>query len=227
MSSILKALKKLEHERSERSLDLLKIDTDILKTTDARSFSPFAMALLLLLVFGGGVAVAYYFMKSSTVPLATTTKAQPAITAENQLPPVTHLMSKPDSLPPEIIVVPARKEPTGEKIPQRHLKKPATTAKETNPDTAKTTDLNISKKSSEMDTAEKKGFLAAARAPTLRVNGIAFQNGTADSMAIVNGVPVSSGSIIEGATVEEIQRDRVLFQCNGEKFEIRLGQSNR
>jgi type II secretory pathway component PulC len=62
--------------------------------------------------------------------------------------------------------------------------------------------------------------------PKLRVNGIAFQNSSADSMAIVNGTPVSGGSIVEGATVEEIRRDRVLFQRNGEKFEIQLGQSN-
>ena len=46
-------------------------------------------------------------------------------------------------------------------------------------------------------------------------------------MAIVNGTPVSNGSIIEGVTVEEVRKDRVLFQHNGEKFEIQLGQSNR
>ena len=67
----------------------------------------------------------------------------------------------------------------------------------------------------------------AKTVPTLRVNGIAYQNGSADSMAVINGVPVLTGATIEGVTVEEVQKDRVLFQYNGEKFGIPLGQSNR
>ncbi len=63
--------------------------------------------------------------------------------------------------------------------------------------------------------------------PVLRVNGIAFQaSGGVDNMAIVNGTPVSGGSLIEGTIVEEVQKDRVLFQRNGERFSILLGQSN-
>jgi hypothetical protein len=63
--------------------------------------------------------------------------------------------------------------------------------------------------------------------PALRVNGIAFQVSGADNMAIINGTAVASGSTIEGVTVEEVRKDRVLFQFNGEKFEIHLGQTNK
>jgi type II secretory pathway component PulC len=63
--------------------------------------------------------------------------------------------------------------------------------------------------------------------PLLRVNGIAYQNNSAESMAIINGNPLSKGSTIEGTTIEEIHKDKVVFQHNGRKFEIHLGQTNR
>jgi len=61
--------------------------------------------------------------------------------------------------------------------------------------------------------------------PVLKVNGIAFQDG-ADSVAVINGVTVSNGSVIEGARVEEIQKDRVRFSRGGERFDIILDKSN-
>ena len=64
-----------------------------------------------------------------------------------------------------------------------------------------------------------------AAKPVLKVNGIAFQDG-ADSVAVINGITVSKGSVIEGARVEEIQKDRVRFSRGGEKFDIILDKSN-
>jgi type II secretory pathway component PulC len=61
--------------------------------------------------------------------------------------------------------------------------------------------------------------------PVLKVDGIAFQDG-AESVAVINGVTVSNGSVIEGARVEEIQKDRVRFSRGGERFEIILDKSN-
>lgn len=60
----------------------------------------------------------------------------------------------------------------------------------------------------------------------LKVDGIAFQEGAADSLAVVNGTTVSKGSVIEGVRVEEIQKDRVRFSRGGEKFEVILDKSN-
>ena len=61
--------------------------------------------------------------------------------------------------------------------------------------------------------------------PVLKVNGIAFQDG-ADSVAVINGITVSKGSVIEGVRVEEIQKDRVRFSRGEEKFDIILDKSN-
>jgi general secretion pathway protein B len=228
MSSILKALKKLEHEKTSRFPDSLKIDSDILKGTDStRSFSPFALVLLLLLVFGGGAAVAFFFMKETKKPTAT--KPQQVITAKSLQSPVSAPVVNTETLPVEIVVVPARREPSG-KSSRKQQQKTAAAGNAADSIVKKPTReavSGISKKPVEATEIVKKELPAAAIIPTLRVNGIAFQNSRADSMAIVNGIPVSSGSIIEGITVEEILNDRVKFQLNGEKFEIRLGQSNR
>jgi general secretion pathway protein B len=61
---------------------------------------------------------------------------------------------------------------------------------------------------------------------SLKVEGIAFQDGGTDSVAVVNGVAVSKGSVIEGARVEEILKDRVKFSRGSEKFEIILDKTN-
>jgi len=64
------------------------------------------------------------------------------------------------------------------------------------------------------------------RPPTLRVDGIAYHLGSADSLAVVNGTTVYAGAIVEGAKVEEIGKDRIRFNYEGERFEVPLGKSN-
>ncbi len=228
MSSILKALKKLEHEKSGRFPDSLRIDSDILRSTDSsRSFSPFAFILLFLLVFGGGAAVAFFFMKETKA--VTTAKSQPVITVKSLPSPLSAPVVNPETLPAEIVVVPALNKLPG-KASRKQRQKTVAAGNAAVSIVKKPTReavTGISEKPEETTEGVKRDLPAAATVPTLRVNGIAFQNSSADSMAIVNGMPVSSGSIIEGITVEEVRNDRVLFQRNGEKFEIKLGQSNR
>jgi hypothetical protein len=66
----------------------------------------------------------------------------------------------------------------------------------------------------------------AKRIPTLRVDGIAYHFGSADSLGVVNGTTVYAGAIVEGAKVEEIGKDRIRFNFEGERFEVPLGKSN-
>ena len=203
MSSILKALKKLEHEKSGHFPDSLKIDSDILRGTDSfRNFSPFTLALLLLLVFVGGAAAAYYFMSVSKAPQPTV-KAPQAVTIKTVTTLVPAPVIIPGVIPARKAAVPARKAP------------------------AKTTGSGISEQPEKSNLAARRESAANAAVPVLRVNGIAYQSSAADSMAIVNGTAVLNGSVIEGITVEDVRKDRVLFQYNGERFEIQLGQSNR
>lgn len=64
-------------------------------------------------------------------------------------------------------------------------------------------------------------------APRLSVDGIAYHMESAESLAIVNGVTVYVGAVVEGARVEEIGKDRIRFSYGGERFEVPLGASNR
>lgn len=232
MSSILKALKKLEDEKTSHSPDSLKIDSDILKGShDSRKMSPLSALLALLLMFGGGAAAAYFIMKKNTAPPVAATP--PAVTAATANPPSPAIspVTKPVQPVAKTAPVPAQKKPSVAAVQKQQPKKvPATTAKRPVAKApARTAAPLTNEKPLQADSRPNNELPAAASAsvPTLRVNGIAFQNNSADSMAIINGTPVSSGSTIEGATVEEIARDRVVFRKSGEKFEVKLGQANR
>lgn len=58
---------------------------------------------------------------------------------------------------------------------------------------------------------------------TLTVSGIAWQKGESDRIAMVNGSPVSEGTIVAGARVVEIKPDRVRFSRDGSVFEVPIG----
>ena len=116
MSSILKALKKVEHEKSSRFPNLLNIDSEILKSTESRrSISPFIRLLLLLLVFGGGAAATYFFMKKAKAP--ETTKSQPGSPAIIVLTPPQQTIKA--EIMPDEIVVPALREPPKEALQKK------------------------------------------------------------------------------------------------------------
>lgn len=226
MSSILKALKKLEDEKTSRVTDTLKIDSDILKSSpEFRKTSPLTLLLVLLLMFGGGAAAAFFIMRGAP-PQSVTASAVPRTeTVIAQNPPASPVIPH-ESRPVEPVTIPAapvqnKTAVAAQKLPPRKVS--AVIVKQT----ASPPSVNSHEKPVQAGKSLQSEPPAPAQPPTLRVNGIAFQNSSADSMAIVNGMPVSSGSTIEGATVEEIRRDRVVFQRNGEKFEIRQGQANR
>lgn len=233
MSSILKALKKLEDEKTSRFPDSLNIDSDILKSShESRKMSPLAALLLLLLMFGGGAGAAYFIMKGNTKqPVAAAPQPITVVTAVPSSPvaPQTAKPAAPSAAKPAVakpVAAPVQKKPSAVTAQKAQPKKAATVAAKHSP--ARSTAQQSSDKAlPAADTGSRSELPASAAVPTLRVNGIAFQNNSADSMAIINGIPVSNGSTVEGAIVEEIRRDRVVFQRSGEKFEVKLGQANR
>jgi general secretion pathway protein B len=60
--------------------------------------------------------------------------------------------------------------------------------------------------------------------PALVVTGIAWQKGGADKVAVVNNMSVTEGVTVEGARVEEIFQDRVRFSFGGQRFDVALGK---
>lgn len=233
MSSILKALKKLEDDKAARRPDALKIDSEILRSSDTPSrLSPVSAIVLAMLLLAGGSSATYFFMQRDKAPAPVAVQT-PAASVQNKpvvpAPPVI----KTERLPAEVPVVPSASlkkaevsRPKADNTPPPI--KTATVAAPPAPKQIKP--APPAKPVQQARAAVPTGASPASSAkgaPALRVNGIAFNDGGGDSVAMINGVPLSSGAAIEGVKVEEIYNNRVRFSYNGEKFEIPLGQSNR
>jgi general secretion pathway protein B len=60
---------------------------------------------------------------------------------------------------------------------------------------------------------------------SLRVSGIIWSEEPSKRIAVINGIPITEGSVIEGVKVVEIHPTRVRFFHNNRSFEIPLGVS--
>jgi general secretion pathway protein B len=224
MSSILKALKKLEHDKAVQKPETFRIDADILRGgSPRRSFST-GVLLAAIAVFACGVGATYFFMKTST-------PSQISQTSKNEV--------RSEPLTGTSPVVPTPTLPVAETLPhtaehQQHQPakpSPAADNPERSTQSARNQALRAEIPPQTMAAPEPKPVTPStppsmAKPASLKVDGIAFQDGGTDGVAVVNGVTVSKGSVIEGARVEEIQKDRVKFSRGGEKFEIILDKSN-
>jgi general secretion pathway protein B len=216
MSSILKALKKLEDDRATRRPDELKINSEILRTDDSRHFSSTSMIVTSLLLIACGSGATYMYMKRDNA---------------QEIKPFASDINT-EQLPPAVVIVPSNSKQSAKTAPPK--KQQTTIPAKTIPavSTSKTAKPVVASKPSEKVITTVSPNVSPPSVPVkpfpvLRVDGIAFQDSTTESVAMINGVPVSNGSLIEGAKVEEIHKNRVGFSYNGEKFEIHLGQSNR
>jgi len=214
MSSILKALKKLEEEKSARTPDALKIDTEILRGGTPSRFPYLNVTLLAVLFFACGAVFAYLYAKRGTQPagnvsappsqqaLPSTEKPRKAMPAEDRVAPVVQVE------PPHL---PAKNASHAKPLKHGRPAAPAVTGP--------------SKPGPAVVPAAAPAA-PAKRIPTLKVDGIAYHFGSADSLAVVNGTTVYVGAMVEGARVEEIGKDRIRFSYEGERFEVPLGKSN-
>ena len=230
MSSILKALKKLEREKVARKFDALNIDAEILRSDDSTRFPLVMVSLAVVLVFLCGSTATYLYMKHAvTSPSpppgnktadssATATAVIDSLSQTGTTPTVS---SQPGSVLPDH--TPGRLKTR--QPPSRNSEPMHTTARPVQPKTsAEKKQLTATR---EQVTSAALPPTTAFTTPLLRVNGIAFQDGGADRMAVVNGIPVSNGSVIEGVRIEDILKDRVRFNYGSERFEVGLGKSNR
>lgn len=224
MSSILKALKKLEDDKAAHRTGNLKLDAEILRSENGSSFFSTGVIAVSLLMMAGGSGATYFYLKREKAP----------VISSQQRPPVSVVPEiKTEPLPEAVVVVPAEdlKKPANSGAPRLLLQPPPRSNTEKTISTPTPVRPAVASKAAALVKAPKPPLIPASKTtknvPTLRVNGIAFQNSAADSMAIVNGTPVANGSVVEDITVVKILKDRVLFQRDEEKFEIQLGQTNR
>lgn len=233
MSSILKALKKLEDGKAARPPGSLDIGADILRSDTRQRFSLPGVILVAGLLFICGSGATYLYLKHTALPNPSRQPpAAAAVQAERPAPP----------LPAPAVPHPSQQVTgaTRTEFPQQHAKHDAVitphaappqqfakTRPTPRPVQKKTLPDHLKTAAADHATSPVVQNASAVTPPVIKVNGIAFQNDGSGSVAVVNGIPVANGSMIEGARVEEIQKDRVRFSYGGEKFEVSMGKSNR
>lgn len=230
MSSILKALKKLEDDNTTRWPGEYKIDTEIVRSDNPSRLSPAVLLVTSLLLLAGGSGVTFMYMKKDTAPEFSQPKSL-SIPRQN-LPHVSASDIKTERLPEALVVVPAKQQ-KAEKADTPKQRQPSVLTAAAPAAISKPVKSFVAPKPAGMPlTPPQKSTPLPLSAPikavpALRVNGIAFQGGGADSVAMINGEPFSSGAVINGAKIEGIHKNKVRFSYNGEVFEILLGQSNQ
>ena len=219
MSSILKALKRLEEERAERSDAPVDIARDILR--HSRPQRRPAQRWFLIAAAATVAAAAAALLLLNPPALETASSSIPAAPAPEPPAPMPAQASsraaQSASRPSEPEVVEVRmpqSRPIAKKAPVRTEPRPIERAVAPPAATAL-----------QPAASERKSVAAPPGLPQLTVSGIAFRAQRAERLAVVNDLPVMEGTVVEGARVEEILADRVRFSSAGRSFEVELGDA--
>ena len=246
MSVILDALKKLDREKSARRSGSLNIAVEILRPDLPRPekrILPYVAAVSL-----ATAAITYFivgeFRSLKKISSPRETIISDSLRQVSSVPPEPTLALKP-SPPPSVnsplasqqaLPAPLPREPIRDVredirqvAPKTQLpdetKIPSTPQidKKTDQKTALEevrVDPGISKKPTE---GTPEGSPPAQR--SLRISGIIWSEQPSNRLAVINGITITEGSIIEGVKVVEIFPTHVRFLQNDRPFEISLGSS--
>ena len=232
MSSILKALKKLENDTSLYKPEQLRIDAKILHDGVSGSYSRTSIFLIAIALFvcGGGATFLYFNISSrhAITPQTTSsgTESQSPSPEPTGISPLLKSV-KVQTTTPEVstptVPLAVRKQTRLLKDPAQPSKSP----RSENQHVEVTSPPELKPEAKPVPASTAPVVSVISRPPILTINGIAFQEGGSDNLAVINGVTVSNGAIIEGVKVEDIQKDRVRFSQGSEKFEIILNKLSR
>lgn len=222
MSSILKALRRLEEERARKNHVAPEIATSLLRSRSTRRTLPLwtwptlltAIALLFMtLLFwimrpplerretGKEVFAAVLKPTKSSMP-ATGTRGEVIIEeVMEQRSPAP--LAAPDSPPPHSVLpsvgmIPAEIVPSATLTPVESV--------------------------NQVPPASKPVVASIEERQRPLVSAIAWQDDSSARMAVIEGLPMMTGEMIGAAKVQEIQADRILFNEDGVLFLVRLHQ---
>lgn len=212
MSSILKALQKLERERETRQGKPANIKRGILRE-DRRLRSGRAWQLFLSISITALVAALLTYTltgKRGEKPAVSVSKRIETARETTLQPPSRPAAAKEESLPPvirrapspEIATIPAKSQP-----PEQQMQLPAPVVGQQQP------------------IAPAPNSKAVPSQPTLNVAGIGWREERASRMAVINGSSVGEGALVDGVKVEEIFPDRVRFSYEKKLFDVPVGKS--
>jgi general secretion pathway protein B len=209
MSSILKALKKLEDEKLERQTEYINLSTAILKPRTPQS----GMQKWL---WGGGIALLATLITLSSLYIGNKSSKESS-------PP--HQVSLPA---PEAIEKPAPPLRSTGLTPAPALDARVQPPKSNSSPDEITSSLPPQQrqlKASQENTVRTEH--PASDSVELTLSGIAWNKDSADRLAVINGQPASIGSSVNGALVEEILHDKVRMNLAGRKFDLFLGRQTK
>jgi len=255
MSSILKALRKIEEEKrvASHAAPDLRMDQGLAET------KPRPLLPLIAGVALGSVCVGFFFLWSSSdfTEVASQSRSQPQPQADAQVgvvgsnqaeQPVIVLEEKSPVTPLSAPPAPTVREKTPEKvvetskIPEIILPAEPVPAVFTTPEPIKTLEPPIafeaqakakapkvvkeapkesmtSTRASKPESLPVKALLLPVGA-SLKVTEVFYQDDPANSMAVVNDLPVMIGTFVDSAVVLEIRSDKVVFKIGDDTYDV-------
>jgi general secretion pathway protein B len=236
MSSILKALQKLEQEKAGRVTREPDIHSGITRRNRQQSARPrWILPLSMLAVAVISITITYLLMKGENQGTAPVEKRIPTASKGQEMPTAQQTSVSTEGVPPiaanNPTVPPARntgiaQQPKPQSPRDRNqdvnMPVPAIPSAASPSREAKTSLSNEQTVQPNADTSGNR--LPPQPRPAITINGIAWQQDSAARIAVVNGVPVSEGSSVQGMKVEEIFPDRIRFSHNGKPFEAPFGK---
>lgn len=236
MSSILKALKKLEQEKTLRREGEIDLSREILRDAWRRKTRfpwPWAGAITLIVLLLALVAI---LLSRGTSPVQTApaqVRTQPP--SGEMRPPLESKHAQPHPTLAKPSQVPSRpaetvlQKPAAATPVQTTAKVPVPLAPQQPQPQAESPSLppTALPPATPPPAAKKPAAPAEPAEPAFSVSGIAWNKDSADRLAIVNGMPLTTGSVVGGAVIEEILPDRVRFSRGGGKFEVHLGKGSK
>jgi general secretion pathway protein B len=223
MSVILDALKKLDREKSSRRSGTANIAIEILKPDLPRPGKRIPRYVAIgLLTSIATAAITYSVMVKSSFLLKSPPPAAISPPAPNQQTAPVPIPSEPArdtrdqiSPMPPIIQSPVKSKkpaatPAGNKGDEKKINQSVT---------AKEADISL-EKTKVLPEHTPKG--SATTSPSLNITTIVWYEEPSKRFAMINGLIVREGSVIEGMKVEEIRPDRVRLLHKDQHFEISI-----
>ncbi|HEY6838301.1 MAG TPA: general secretion pathway protein GspB [Geobacteraceae bacterium] len=230
MSSILKALKRLEEEKAARDAAAAGISARVKSgVVVPRPPSPWRLPLALGVVAALAVFITYAVMGGFGPGRRTVTQSAvvaPQQPQQSSQPVASEPSPAPVSRPLQGVKTPPAQSPAAPAV-ARTATPPVISAPAARDHGATfTTEPPAEVQVTPAVAPAAPSVSTGPALPDLKVSGIAWQKDASSRMAMVNGATVVGGGKVSGARVEEIFPDRVRFSFEGKSFDVFLGKSS-
>ena len=205
MSSILKALRRLEEERARKSDAAPEIAANLLRRSARRRSAPLWIWPTVVTVVALALAAFFWSWRPT---------------------PVDNKIVTPIALPADIPVA-ATTGRGGEVIIEEVMDQrrpdifaPAKTLPSAPAPVLSVQNVKTEKIPAAQNSPSAASFIEVRQSPV--ITAIAWQDDSAARMAVVDGLPVMAGEFVGTAKVQEILRDRIIFAEGGRTFTVHI-----